>query len=168
MHPRFPRCSCFASTTQRIQSRGHSPRTFFTGAPTLSVIPRREGVEARPYDGWRGILSSPTLHQPLSHGPSGRDSSPFRGAERAGCGAPTLFVHPRRPQPLSRGAPLTPRLFFLRLCPLLWGSWPWSSYTRVRRAWCWHRARRPRRRRRARPRRRGGLSWRRPRPGPGP
>ena len=80
-HPRHPRCAHLASTTQRIQSRGHSPRTISYGRPTLSVDPRREGVEARPYDGWRGIRISPTLHQPLSHGASRRDSSPFRGAE---------------------------------------------------------------------------------------
>ena len=29
-----------------------------------------------------GIRTAPTLHQPLSHGASRRDSSPFRGAER--------------------------------------------------------------------------------------
>ena len=38
-------------------------------------------MEARPYDGWRGILSLPTSHQPLSHGASRRDSSPSRGAK---------------------------------------------------------------------------------------
>ena len=38
-----------------MQFRGHSPRTIFTGAPTLP--------------------------QPLSHGAERRDSSPFRGAE---------------------------------------------------------------------------------------
>ena len=53
--PRFPRRARLASTAQRMQFRGHSPRTIFTGAPTL--------------------------HQPLSHGAKRRDSSPFRGAE---------------------------------------------------------------------------------------
>ena len=53
--PRFPRRARLASTAQRMQFRGHSPRTIFTGAPTL--------------------------HQPLSHGAERRDSSPFRGAE---------------------------------------------------------------------------------------
>ena len=53
--PRFPRRARLASTAQRMQFRGHSPRTIFTGAPTL--------------------------HQPLSHGAMRRDSSPFRGAE---------------------------------------------------------------------------------------
>ena len=37
------------STAQRIQSRGHSPRTISYGRPTLSVDPRREGVEALLY-----------------------------------------------------------------------------------------------------------------------
>ena len=78
LHPCLSRRARLASTTQCIQSRGHSPRTFFTGAPTLSVIPRREGVEARPY----GVSASyPRRHQPLSHGARRRDSSPFRGAE---------------------------------------------------------------------------------------
>ena len=173
LHPRHPRRTRLASTAQHIQSRGHRPRTIFYGRTDVIHHPTPGGHGSPPLR-WVGRLMGNVVathqrrHQPLSHGPSGRDSSPFRGAEKAGCGAPTLFVHPRRPQPLSRGAPLTPRLFFLRLCPLLWGSWPWSSCTRARRAWCWHRARRPRRRRRARPRQRGGLSWRRPRPGPGP
>ena len=94
-HPRHPRCVRLASTAQRIQSRGHRPRTISHGRPTPSFIPGRAGVEARPYGGWRGILSSPTLHQPLSHGAKRRDSSPFRGAE-GGCGAITLSVITRR------------------------------------------------------------------------
>ena len=49
LHPRLPRCACLASTTQLMQSRGHSPHTIFTGAPTSSFLPRRAGVEARPY-----------------------------------------------------------------------------------------------------------------------
>ena len=57
---RFPRCAILASATQRMQSRGHSPRTIGAarrcGKPTLSVHPRRAGVEARPYGGWlRGL-----------------------------------------------------------------------------------------------------------------
>ena len=59
--PRHPRCARLASTAPRIQSRGHSPCTIFTGAPTLSVIPRREGVEALPYGGLGGARISPTL-----------------------------------------------------------------------------------------------------------
>ena len=49
LYPRFPRCARFASTTQRMQSRGHSPRTISYGRPRWSFIPRREGVEALPY-----------------------------------------------------------------------------------------------------------------------
>ena len=49
LRPRFPRRSRLASATQRIQSRGHSTRTIFTGAPTSSFHQRREGVEALPY-----------------------------------------------------------------------------------------------------------------------
>ena len=39
-------------TAQRIQFRGHSPRTISHGRPTPSFIPGRAGVEARPYGVW--------------------------------------------------------------------------------------------------------------------
>ena len=44
LYPRFPRCARFASTTQRIQSRGRSPRSFDTAgrcaaAPASSAHP---------------------------------------------------------------------------------------------------------------------------------
>ena len=88
------------STTQRIQSRGHSPRTICTGAPTLSVHRRRAGVEARPYGGLRGltdyvIAPHQRRPQPLSHGASRRDSSPFRGAKGwvKVCGVYTSVYH---------------------------------------------------------------------------
>ena len=42
-----------------------------------------------------GIRISPSLHQPLSHGASRRDSSPFRGAEGRAevCGVYALVYH---------------------------------------------------------------------------
>ena len=40
-HPRHQRRARLASASPRIQSRGHSPRTFVTGAPTFSVNQRR-------------------------------------------------------------------------------------------------------------------------------
>ena len=163
--PRLSRRVRFASTAPRIQSRGHSPRTISYGRPKLSVIPGREGVEARPYGVWGrfracnrrrpsseggasgtppltgglftssccirrkgtarapfftgapalfiyptpGGRGSPPLRcvgkisashsrrpQPLSHAASRRDSSPFRGAEREGCGAPASSFISRR------------------------------------------------------------------------
>ena len=60
-HPRFPRRACLASTAQRIQSRGHSPRTISNGRPTFSVHQRRTGVEARPYGWWGGFGVQPAL-----------------------------------------------------------------------------------------------------------
>ena len=67
-HPRHPRRACLASTAQRIQSRGHSPRTFFYG--------RTDAVR-----------------QPT---PGGRGSPPLR-CERVGIGVqPTLSVIRRR------------------------------------------------------------------------
>ena len=44
-----------------MQFRGHSPRTIWAGAPTLSFIRGREGVEARPYGVWVGFSGKPTL-----------------------------------------------------------------------------------------------------------
>ena len=81
-HPCHPRRVYLAATIQRIQSRGHSPRTIFTGAPTLFVHPRREGVEALPY----GVVGR---HPPLTHvalnpsvtARSAATAPPFRGAE---------------------------------------------------------------------------------------
>ena len=104
-HPRYLRCAHLASITQRIQSRGHSPRTIFTGAPTLFVHPRREGVEALPYGvvGRHPHLTHVVLNPsvtarsavtaPLSGEPIGR------GVAHRRCPS-----HPRRPQPLSHGA----------------------------------------------------------------
>ena len=62
------------------------PRGWGAGEPTLSVDQRRAGVEARPYGGlgrFTGnvVATYQRRPQPLSHGPSRRDSSPFRGAE---------------------------------------------------------------------------------------
>ena len=84
-----------------MQSRGHSPRTILYGRPTLSVHPRRAGVEARPYGGWLRRLTGnvisphPRYTQPLSHGAERRDSSPFRGAEGRAevCGVYALVYH---------------------------------------------------------------------------
>ena len=95
-----------------MQSRGHSPRTILYGRPTLSVHPRRAGVEARPYGGWLRRLTGnvisphPRYTQPLSHAASRRDSSPFRGAEGVCKGLRRLsFCLPRcgyRGFPLAR------------------------------------------------------------------
>ena len=49
LQPRFHRCARLVSIAPRMRFRGHSPRTIFTGAPTLTVDRRRAGVEARPY-----------------------------------------------------------------------------------------------------------------------
>ncbi len=85
MAPASPAVRPVTSSSPRIISRGHCPRTF--GAATSAFLPRRAGVEARPYGGWlRGLTGNvvsphPCCPQPLSHGASRRDSSPFRGAE---------------------------------------------------------------------------------------
>ncbi len=95
LRTRLPRRARLCPPPNAYNSAGTARAPFHTGAPTFSVHRRRAGVEARPYDGWRGIRISPTLHQPLSHGAKRRDSSPFRGAE-GGCGAITLSVITRR------------------------------------------------------------------------
>ena len=90
-HPRRPRRTHHRVLPNVCNPAGTARAPFYTGAVTLPVIPRREGVEALPYDGWRGIRSLPASHQPISHGAKRRDSSPFRGAEGAGA------VRRRRP-----------------------------------------------------------------------
>ena len=71
---------------------GTARAPFQTGDPTLSVHQRRAGVEDKPLRwkaAWvdrRRYYAPPTLHQPLSHAASRRDSSPFRGAEGVGGG----------------------------------------------------------------------------------
>ena len=70
------------------------------GAPPS--IDRRRRFHAPPHlharparvDGQR-YFAAPTLHQPLSHGASRRDSSPFRGAEGRAevCGVYALVYH---------------------------------------------------------------------------
>ena len=85
-HPRHPRCARHRPQPNVCNPAGAARAPFHTGEPKLSANPRRAGVEARPYDGlgrFTGnvFASHPRRPQPLSHGPSRRDSSPFRGAE---------------------------------------------------------------------------------------
>ena len=47
LHPRLPRCACLASIAQRMRFRGHSPRTFDTGAPGV-VLPPTPGGRGSP------------------------------------------------------------------------------------------------------------------------
>ena len=79
-YPCLPRRARLASTAQRIISRGHSPRTIFYVRTHVFHHPTPGGRGSPPL---RGICISPTLHQPLSHAATRRDSSPFRGAEGA-------------------------------------------------------------------------------------
>ena len=85
--PRRPRCARLSSTAQLMRFRGRSPRTISYGRTDVVLHPRpgRRGspplrCEVALVDGQR-YCAAPTLHQPLSHGASRRDSSPFRGAE---------------------------------------------------------------------------------------
>ena len=98
--PRHPRSARFASTTQRMQSRGHSPRTISYGRPRWSVIPRREGVEALPYGCGEGIRLSPA---PPSTPQSRREAPrqlPFQGSREGG-----VRAHPRYPFTLAARNP---------------------------------------------------------------
>ena len=76
--PAFPTVRTVTSASTRIRSRGHSPRTILYGRTHVIHHPTPGGRGSPPL---QGIRSSPTLHQPLSHGALRRDSSPFRGAE---------------------------------------------------------------------------------------
>ena len=74
------------STAQRMQSRGHSPRTFLYGRTDVFRRPTPGGRGSPPlrwggWVDWQRDCAAPTLHQPLSHGAKRRDSSPFRGAK---------------------------------------------------------------------------------------
>ena len=111
-HPRYLRCAHLASITQRIQSRGHSPRTIFYGRTHVIRPPTPGGRGSPPL---RCVGKASASHsrrpQPLSHGAKRRDSSPFRGADRAGCGAPTLCLSPRvarNPSVTARSAATAP------------------------------------------------------------
>ena len=90
LRPRFPRRTRLASTAQRIQSRGHSPRTILYGRTHVIHHPTPGGRGSPPLrwdgvDGQRDCIA-PTPSQPLSHAASRRDSSPFSGAEGMGGG----------------------------------------------------------------------------------
>ena len=100
--PRHLRCVRLASTTQRIQSRGHSPRTIFTGAPTFSVNPRREGVEALPYGGWGRYphLTHVALNPSVTALRAA--TAPLSGEPRGGVRRSHVILHPR---PGGRGSP---------------------------------------------------------------
>ena len=87
-HPRRPRCARLHPPPNVSNPAGAARAPFFTGAPTLSVHPRRAGVEARPYGGWGGgraawlrrtnagttpsVTTPRTATAPLSGEPRGR------------------------------------------------------------------------------------------------
>ena len=76
---------------------GTASAPFFTGAPALFIYPTPGGRGSPPLRCVGKISAShPRCPQPLSHAASRRDSSPFRGAERAGCGAPASSFISRR------------------------------------------------------------------------
>ena len=64
-HPRHQRRARLASASPRIQSRGHSPRTFVTGAPTFSVNQRR----ARRFQRQIHLVRRPTASVARAHFP---------------------------------------------------------------------------------------------------
>ena len=84
------------------QRKGTARAPFFTGAPALFIYPTPGGRGSPPLRRVGKISAShPRCPQPLSHAASRRDSSPFRGADRAGCGAP--------PSSISLTSPATPQ-----------------------------------------------------------
>ena len=58
LHSRHPRCAILASTTQRMQSRGHSPRTFCEACDNLVRCHTRRSVCLAPTVGG-GVLDAP-------------------------------------------------------------------------------------------------------------
>ena len=78
-HPRFPRCAILASTTPRMRSRGHSPRTIFYGSTNVTRQPtpggrRGNGSERnrRYSSAGAGEISGPTRAVALIFSVSGR------------------------------------------------------------------------------------------------
>ena len=66
-------------------TKGHSPRTIWGGRTKVVLHPRPGGRGSPPLRRVREVSASlPRRPQPLSHGPLGRDSSPFRGADGVG------------------------------------------------------------------------------------
>ena len=101
MAPAFSTAHTVTSTTQRIQSRGRSPRTICTGAPTFSVDRGRAGVEARPYGEWlRGLTGNVIALHPRCTNPSvtalRAATAPLSGEPRAWektCGVYAFVYH---------------------------------------------------------------------------
>ena len=95
--PASPTARPVASSCPRIISRGHSPRTILYGRTHVVLHPTPGGRGSPPLRwviAWvdrRRCFAAPALHQPLSHGASRRDSSPFRGAE--GWAEAVTFTH---------------------------------------------------------------------------
>ena len=106
--PPRPPLRCVSAAVDRLRTFGVADFTRVThGAPAFvrrhtysipRITARAPLVRAHPRypfthagRAWKpaptvGIRISPTSHQPLSHGASRRDSSPFRGAEGVGGG----------------------------------------------------------------------------------
>ena len=74
--PHFPRCARFCSLLNGCNFAGTARAPFRTGAPTLSFIPGRAGVEARPY-GVSGKVSACKRRRPVSGGRGVEDAAPY-------------------------------------------------------------------------------------------
>ena len=131
-HPRRPRCARLASTTQRIQSRGHRPRTIFYGRTHVVRRPTPGGRGSPPLRwvgsvyGQRGCGAPTSASTPQSRRKAPRQL-PFQGSRKGGCGAPASPGHPRRAgvearpygaraSTTQKGPVLGPVLFALK-CP---------------------------------------------------
>ena len=133
-HPRLPRCADIASAAPRIQSRGHSPRTFSNGRTEVIRRPRPGGRGSPPLRGVRSSPTPPSTHQSRPFGPC---QLPFQGSREGVYGRTHVIRHPtpggRRLYRL-RGSPSLTRMgglyapwgaYFARgrgLCPR---AWPW-------------------------------------------
>ena len=95
LRTRLPRRARLCPPPNAYNSAGTARAPFHTGVRSCPLTKAGRAWKPAPTACGESIRSSPTLHQPLSHGAKRRDSSPFRGAE-GGCGAITLSVITRR------------------------------------------------------------------------
>ena len=94
-HPRLPRCADIASAAPRIQSRGHSPRTFSNGRTEVILQPEAgRAWKPAPTACWVGIRSSPASAATPQSRPFGPCQLPLQGSREGVYGRTHVIRHP--------------------------------------------------------------------------
>ena len=100
-HPRHPRCARLRPPPSVCNPAGTARAPFRAGAPTFSVHPRREGVEALPYGGWGRYPPLINVGRNPSVTALCAATAPLSG-EPWGGRVLRVYVCPRLPRRLSR------------------------------------------------------------------